>query len=92
MNTAQEYLDRLTCEVLSITSQLLSYAGPDWRNQTNLESNLTDIKITTIRLKMSLHKFVDFCEGCLGNAVNALDKGKIYLLETVAILYNGLLL
>lgn len=78
MNTAQEYLDRLTCEVSSITSQLLTYAGPDWRNRTNLESNLTDIKITTIRLKMSLHKFVDFCEGCLGNAVNALDKGEIF--------------
>lgn len=92
MNTALEYLDKLTNEVSSITSRLLSYAGPNWRNQTNMESNLTDIKITTIRLKMNLHKFVDFSEGCLGNAVNALDKGELYLLETMMILYDSLLL
>lgn len=75
MNCALEYLDKLTSDVSSNTNRLLNYAGPNWRNQKNLEANLPDIKITSIQLKNSLHQFIKFSEGCLGNSVNAPDKG-----------------
>jgi len=75
LNCALECLDKLTSEVSSNTTQLLNYAGPNWRSQKNLEANLLDIKIISLRLKNSLHQFIVFSEGCLGNAVNARDKG-----------------
>jgi len=61
--------------VSSNTTQLLNYAGPNWRSQKNLEANLLDIKIISLRLKNSLRQYIEFSEGCLGNAVNARDKG-----------------
>lgn len=57
------------------TTRLLNYVGPNWRNIRNLEANILDIKITSLRLKSSLHQFIEFSEGCLGNSVNARDKG-----------------
>lgn len=75
LNCALECLDKLTSEVSSNTTQLLNYAGPKWRSQKNLEANLLDIKIISSRLKNSLHQFIVFSEGCLGNAVKARDKG-----------------
>jgi len=75
LNCALECLDKLTSKVSSNTTQLLNYAGPNWRSQKNLEANLLDIKMISLRLKNSLHKFIAFSEGCLGNAVNARDKG-----------------
>jgi len=61
--------------VSSNTTQLLNYVGPNWRSQKNLEANLLDIKIISLRLKNSLRQYIEFSEGCLGNAVNARDKG-----------------
>ncbi|XP_026809766.1 breast cancer anti-estrogen resistance protein 1 [Rhopalosiphum maidis] len=75
LNCALDCLDKLTSEVSSNTTQLLNYAGPNWRNQKNLEANLVDIKIISLRLKNSLRQFIEFSEGCLGNAINACDKG-----------------
>lgn len=75
LNCALECLDRLTSDVSSITTRLLNYAGPNWRNQRNLDVSLTDIKTTSLQLKNNLHQFIEFSEGCLGNAVNAPDKG-----------------
>lgn len=75
LNFALECLDKLTSEVSSNTTQLLNYAGPNWRSLKNLEANLLDIKIISLQLKNSLHQFIAFSEGCLGNAVNARDKG-----------------
>lgn len=75
LNCALECLDKLTSEVSSNTAQLLNYAGPNWRSQKNLEANLLDIKNISLRLKSSLHQFIVFSERCLGNAVNARDKG-----------------
>lgn len=73
-------MDTLTSDVSSNTTRLLNYAGPNWRSLKNLEANISDIKVTSLQLKDSLHKFVDFSEGCLGNAVNAPDKGENLLL------------
>ncbi|KAF0751952.1 breast cancer anti-estrogen resistance protein 1 [Aphis craccivora] len=75
LNRALECLDKLTSEVSSNTTQLLNYVGPNWRSQKNLEANLLDIKIISLRLKNSLRQYIEFSEGCLGNAVNARDKG-----------------
>lgn len=75
LNNALERLDRLTSDVSLNTTRLLNFVGPNWRNIRNLEANILDIKITSLRLKSSLHQFIEFSEGCLGNAVNACDKG-----------------
>lgn len=75
LDSALECLDRLSLDISSSTTRLLNYAGPNWRNQKNLETNLSDIKITSLRLKNSLHEFIEFSEGCLGNAANVPDKG-----------------
>jgi len=70
-----ENLDRLTLDVSSNTTKLLNYAGPNWRSRKNLKTNLPNIKITSSQLKNSLHQFIEFSEGCLGNALNVPDKG-----------------
>lgn len=75
MNCALECFDRLTSDVSSSTNRILNYAGPNWRSLKNLEAYLPDIKVTSLRLKNNLHQFIEFSEGCLGNAVNAPDKG-----------------
>ncbi|VVC32042.1 Hypothetical protein CINCED_3A002269 [Cinara cedri] len=75
LNGALECLDGLTLDVSSFTTRLLNYAGPNWRNHKNLETNLPDIKLTSFRLKNRLHQFIEFSKGCLGNAMNAPDKG-----------------
>lgn len=72
---ALKCLDRLTSDVSSNTTRLLHYAEPHWRNRKNLEANISDIKMTSLQLKSSLHQFVEFSEGCLGNSMNASDKG-----------------
>jgi len=85
-----ECLDKLTSEVSSNTTQLLNYAGPNWRNQKNLEANLLDIKKISLRLKNSLRQYIEFSEGCLGNAVNARDKG-IFITRMLIIIIQLLL-
>lgn len=75
LNVALENLDKLTSDVSLNTIRLLNYAGPNWRNQSNLNVNISDIKITSFQLKTSLQQFIEFSEGCLGNAVNVPDKG-----------------
>lgn len=77
---ALECLDKLTLDVSFNTTRLLNYAGPCWRNQRILEVNIFDIKTTSSLLNNSLHQFIEFSESCLGNAVNAPDKGIFGLL------------
>lgn len=84
LHVALENLDKLTSDVSLNTIRLLNYVGPNWRNQNNLNVNIPDIKITSFQLKTSLQQFIEFSEGCLGNAVNVPDKGtnlldKIYV-------------
>ncbi|XP_050540750.1 breast cancer anti-estrogen resistance protein 1 [Daktulosphaira vitifoliae] len=75
LNSALDYLDKLTIDICSTTSRLLGFASPNWRTQKNLEINIPAIKLTSINLKNGLHKLVEFSEGCLGNSLNAPDKG-----------------
>lgn len=75
LNCALENLDRLTSDVSYNTNRLLNYVGPNWRSQTKLGVNIADIRTISSRLKNNLHLFIEFSEGCLGNAVNAPDKG-----------------
>lgn len=75
LNVALENLDKLTSDVSLNTIRLLNYAGPNWRNQNNLDVNIPDIKVTSFQLRTSLQQFIEFSEGCLGNAVNVPDKG-----------------
>lgn len=79
LKCALESLDKLTSDVSSSTTRILNYAGPNWRSLRNLEANLPDVKVISLQLKNNLHQFIEFSEGCLGNAVNAPDKGIYYV-------------
>lgn len=75
LDCALKSLDKLTSEVSYNTTRLLNHAVPNWRNKRNLNINIPDIKMTSLSLKNNLHEFIEFSKGCLGNAVNAPDKG-----------------
>lgn len=85
LDCALEYLDKLSFDICSSTTRILNYAGPNWRSLKNLETNLPDIKLTSLKLKNILHQFIEFSEGCLGNAAKAPDKGGLYILALIII-------
>ncbi|XP_050421811.1 enhancer of filamentation 1 isoform X2 [Adelges cooleyi] len=75
LNSALDCLDKLTVDICSTTTRLLGFASPKWRNQKNLEANISDIKLISNNLKDGLQKIIEFSEGCLGNSLKAPDKG-----------------
>ncbi|KAF4520479.1 hypothetical protein B566_EDAN004730 [Ephemera danica] len=74
-SAALETLSRLEAELQAATTRLLGFVLPDWRMREALEPRILDLKLAAHRVRTALHDLLRFCEGALGNAINAADRG-----------------